>query len=226
MAPRKAPETQPTRRSGRIEAAKVVQQAILDEQNRVKKPKRFRRPQQRKGCRLLNQLPGEIRNMIWHYAVVQGTITVTSSGPGEPALLKTSKHIRRETQSIYYRANEFRVEIIDYDGAALTPFARQRNHNSDPKSSCKILMLGDPSWSNLMRWCKDISQTWCALVPVLEQKRARCSCGRHPDDPDDDVAEGMFRIAMELRWKVGWATVEKVLEGAHQALIARSDDWA
>ncbi|OQO14523.1 hypothetical protein B0A48_01401 [Cryoendolithus antarcticus] len=227
MAPRKAPETQPTRRSGRIEAAKVIQQAILDDQrSKVTKPKRFRRPQQRKRCLLLNKLPGEIRNMIWHYAVVQNPITVTSSGPGEPGLLRASRQIRRETRAMYYSANEFIVEVMDYDGAALTPWSRQHYRYANAESCCKILMLGEPDWGNLMRWCKDVAQTPCALIPALEQKKPKCDCGQHNHYPDDDVAEGMIRIADELRWNLGWASVEKVLEGAHQAVTARNRDWA
>ncbi|KAK6428177.1 hypothetical protein LTR95_015681 [Oleoguttula sp. CCFEE 5521] len=157
MSPRKAPETQPTRKSGRLEAAKAVQQAILDEQNKVTNPKRFRRPQQRKRCHLLNKLPGEIRNMISRAVVLQGKTIVTAKGPRQPALSRSSRQIRLETLPIYYNANQFTVHVEDYDGAAHTPFKQQYSRYAKSTATCSIRMLGAPDWGNLMRWLKGSS---------------------------------------------------------------------
>lgn len=53
------------------------------------KPKRFRRPRQRKKCGFLNKLPGELRNNIYRHVLLQPEeIEVTPAGPGEPALLR------------------------------------------------------------------------------------------------------------------------------------------
>nr|OQO28107.1 hypothetical protein B0A51_05306 [Rachicladosporium sp. CCFEE 5018] len=226
MAPRRAPETQPTRRSGRIEAAKVAQQAILDEQNKVKKPKRFRRPQQRRGCHLLNKLPGEIRNMIWRNVVVQGSISVTSEGPGEPALLRVCRQIRRETLRIPHTENDFLVRIVHYDGAALAPFARQHERYGDATSNFRMVMTGNPNWENLLKWLKEVVAHWCDLIPDLSDDDSDCACCRWPHKTNDKILAGMFRAAMELRGRVMWAVAEKVLEGAHQALAAVSPQWA
>ena len=58
------------------------------------KPKRFRRPRQRKNCGFLNKLPGEIRNRIYRYALPE-ELDVTPKGPGEPALLRMLVYLCR-----------------------------------------------------------------------------------------------------------------------------------
>lgn len=108
MAPTRKSAAEPSRRSERVQlsnAIKVSEQEVCElqpivsraqlicEQAKLKagvtKKKRFRRPRQRVGCRLLN-LPGEIRNSIYRFALVEPEkLDIKPDGPGEPSLLRT-----------------------------------------------------------------------------------------------------------------------------------------
>lgn len=61
----------------------------------------------------LLQLPAELRNQIYHHALVAGQrIDVTGvTSPKEPGLLATCKQIRSEAQSTYYTDNVFHVVV-------------------------------------------------------------------------------------------------------------------
>lgn len=117
------------------------------------KPKSFRRPRQRKGCHLLN-LPGELRNQIFDFAVVEpSAIRVTSKGLDQPALLKTCRQIRREAGTIYYGSNEFDICLERYNGAAFVPFARQarRFDTRYQEQSIRFIFDFNPDWDNVVR---------------------------------------------------------------------------
>lgn len=89
------------------------------------KLKRFRRPRQRKGCHLL-KLPGELRNRIYELVIVEkGRLKITAKGPGQPALLRTCRQIRREAGTIYYGSNDFSLRIEAYNGAKFAPLLSQ-----------------------------------------------------------------------------------------------------
>ncbi|KAI7362801.1 hypothetical protein KC336_g21649, partial [Hortaea werneckii] len=111
MAPVRKTRNEPTRRSERLELAKAIEAS--KKKIKIKAPrtpirKSFRRPKQHKTCRFL-QLPGELRNQIYRYALVSDkAIEITPTGPGEPPLLSTCVTIRRETKGIYYPENNFR----------------------------------------------------------------------------------------------------------------------
>lgn len=71
----------------------------------------------------LLRLPPEIRNMIWRFAVVGGTIKfdpANGEAPNPPALLEVNRQIRAEAIDIYYRENELERWIEDLDAAAYT----------------------------------------------------------------------------------------------------------
>ncbi|KAK3632266.1 hypothetical protein LTR56_004266 [Elasticomyces elasticus] len=213
--------TTPSRTSERLQLAKVIEASKTD--TKIVKKKRFRRPRQRKSCHLF-KLPGELRNRVYEAVLVsRGSVAIRPKGPGEPALLRVCKGIRAEARSIYYGANNFRLVMADFNGAAFTPFSRQyRDHEYYQRRTLAntgkvtFSMLGVPNWANLMRWLEDIY--YCrALEPDLSK----------PIGNDQRIVGAALKVVNELKFKTvgGWSAVEKVLHAMHQALKGTSSYW-
>lgn len=117
-------------------------------------------PAEEKKCHLL-QLPGELRNRIYRYALVtDDDIDVTSTGPGEPALLLSSKDIRQESLLIYYRENHFNMRVPDWNGTALVPFMKQLRKIGEPVSE-SFQTPGSPNGDNMV--CIERRKSQCCL---------------------------------------------------------------
>ena len=140
------------RSSFRLDPSNQLQASLITGEEAATRPKRFRRPRQRKRCHLLN-LPGELRNRIYEFAVVQESeLTITAKGPGQPALLSTCRKIRREAGTLYYGKNVFSLKIERYNGAAFAPFARQA-HKFDVYRQMQTIKFRfdlEPDWDNLV----------------------------------------------------------------------------
>ncbi|PPJ51924.1 hypothetical protein CBER1_09369 [Cercospora berteroae] len=211
-----------SRRSERLQTVKRQKVADEDTASHLTstKPKRFRRPRQRKSCDLLN-LPGEIRNKIYRYALIEAKpIEVMRKGPGEPSLLRVCNRIRREARSIYYAENEFEVHLEDFNGEALVPFKNQyscfSNWQNGQRRGVNItnLMKGKPNWENLVAWAKaDRFRT--AFWPDIS--RAYC--------PTHQVAASVFRIVDSVDG-LPWYEVEVALEAMREVLDGLPSLWA
>ncbi|RMY76479.1 hypothetical protein D0863_01938 [Hortaea werneckii] len=226
MAPVRKTRKEPTRRSERLELSKAIEASKKNLKIQIKAPvtpirKSFRRPKQHKTCRFL-QLPGELRNQIYRYALVSDkAIEITPTGPGEPPLLSTCVTIRRETKGIYYPENDFRLLLTDYNGAAFSDFYWQsrlwqfRRHST--AKNITFQLGGRPNWANLVEWIKD-GYYGCGppLRPDLDEPKCR----------DDHVVGAAFRIAEELEFQVCWVTIEKALEAYHWGLKGTCSRWA
>lgn len=72
----------------------------------------------------LMALPAELRNTIYEYALIEERPIIMrlrrDRRDDEPALVITSKQVRRETRALYYRRNEFQLKLhlIDFGLAA------------------------------------------------------------------------------------------------------------
>lgn len=108
--------------------------------------------QQTDECRLL-ALPGELRNHIYRYAVVESEkVTVKPHSPPPPALLSVCRSIREDCGTIYYCENIFELELEEYNGAPFAPFHRTyqdftRNINV---TNHQTFFDGTPNWENLV----------------------------------------------------------------------------
>ncbi|KAK5681908.1 hypothetical protein LTS10_006442 [Elasticomyces elasticus] len=222
MAPRKPTATAPRRTSERLQLAKVVEASKTD--TKIIKKKRFRRPQQRKSCHFL-KIPGEIRNQIYEYAVVAPRVVLKANGPGEPAILRVCNRIRKEASSIYYTANNFELRLVDFNGAAFTPFYHQyrRYVYCHPRGAAhtniKFNIGGSPNFGNLIAWIKDHYTCQSNLQPVLDDPVSR----------NDYIVDAAFRIAESFdalpNW-VPWASVEKALRAYQYGLKGTCSSWA
>lgn len=108
----------------------------------------------------LLSLPAELRNKIWHYALVLPHQVVIAPGcvapPMEPGLLRVSKQLRSETAGIYYTNHEFSCAIADFDHRAYrwcTHFSPLRHYNGARKEI--VLQIPESTnWANLKLWLK------------------------------------------------------------------------
>lgn len=112
------------------------------------------------GSRLL-QLPPELRNMIWEYAVVDSRIiTIDTNGLQEPSLLTTSKEIRQEAVTIFYSENRFELVSNDYDPTnflkweriVIAAIKRGDIPGFDTGRATAAVTSLDPNWTNLLTW--------------------------------------------------------------------------
>ncbi|KAK4611195.1 uncharacterized protein CLAFUR5_13878 [Fulvia fulva] len=74
-------------------------------------------------------VPGELRNRIYRYVLLQESpIIVTDTGFDRPGLMSTCKAVRTETVKIYYEENKFTVDIINLSSETLVAFLRSIAH--------------------------------------------------------------------------------------------------
>lgn len=132
----------------------------------------------------------------------------------------TSRQIRREARGIYYGENRFTIKVKDYEGAPFTNFIRQHDFATlGEPATLKILMTGQPNWTNLLAWLKEWYLT----------RRFRPEPAKDADDeyiwPCHQTVISMFDIVDEGPW-FGWHRLEKVLEHAYKAIATKHRCWA
>ncbi|KAK3680221.1 hypothetical protein LTR78_000599 [Recurvomyces mirabilis] len=221
MPSRRPSAEKPSRTSERLQLGKAAEASKQSAAPQgVSKRKRFRRPRQRKSCHLF-KLPAELRNIIYRHVLVSGEeIKLKPKGPGEPALLRVCRGVRKEARSIYYTENKFRLSITAFNGVAFTHFARQyriyRHLRPQGNSNITFLIDNDPHWENLVAWVKDYF-LWAGLRPDLEVKTR----------PSDHIVNAAFNLADAVpHWGYyGWATVEKSLEAFRDGLKGTCSPW-
>ncbi|KAK4504855.1 hypothetical protein PRZ48_002818 [Zasmidium cellare] len=210
MAPTRKPTAEPSRRSERVKLADAIK--VSEQEAKVKagliKKKRFRRPRQRAGCRLL-KLPGEIRNRIYRFALVEsGNLDINPNGPGEPALLRVCRTVRNEGRSIYYTENVFTLKITEFNGAKYMPFMWQfdRYEPLVTKPNVMFDIRGRANWANLVEWVK-ADHRGPGIRPNLDELAAE----------SDYVMSGAFSLAKTMHW-LPWPMLEEALNAMHRAL--------
>ncbi|KAF2168219.1 hypothetical protein M409DRAFT_53518 [Zasmidium cellare ATCC 36951] len=220
MAPTRKSAAEPSRRSERVQLSNAIK--VSEQEAKLKagvtKKKRFRRPRQRVGCRLL-KLPGEIRNSIYRFSLVEPEkLDIKPDGPGEPSLLRVCKSIRNEGRSIYYVENRFNLLLNDFNGADFTPFLRQSNRFSrQPAKYDNVIfdMNGHANWDNLVKWIK-ADHTETPMRPDTEG----------PVTPNDHVLAGAFGLA-KLMVFLPWSMLKEALGFYRKSLVLTpwGEDW-
>lgn len=102
---------------------------------------------------ILNTIPGELRNTIWHFALVEPDGIKIEHDTKLPALLQTCRKIRRESYSIYFADNTFKISVRERG-----PFK--------------------PSTS----WFKRVGHEATKLIPRLEIRQSRAKSNDQPID--------------------------------------------
>jgi hypothetical protein len=176
-------------------------------------------------CRLLN-LCAELRNRIYKFALCEGhKIKITKHNFAEPAILGVYKQIRNEARGLYYTANRFNIDALDFDSAVITHLCSRLPITSDggELDHCFELGYSPRSWANLMGWLKAYHHNrkkkhhkWMSLR--TEMKSSRNARQRL-------AVTGAFAIVGGLQdANVKWEVVEKMLL-IHKASTAECMRW-
>lgn len=175
----------------------------------------------------LVDLPPELRNRIYEFAVSStARITITKShGFPEPALLLTSKTIRKEAIGIFYTINGFSLSSISYDPSTCLHLHRKglalwKTYRIDTtEKDFSIVRSGAVSWKNLKFWIRlryDGHDKMVLSVPVGAMVERL--------DAESKVTGAM--IVMADRMKASpWEEVETVLELLRAGLVAIDGAW-
>ncbi|KAK4610364.1 hypothetical protein CLAFUW4_13772 [Fulvia fulva] len=187
----------------------------------------------------LLQLPGELRNRIYQYAITGLTesepIDVTIRGIPEPELLRTCKRIRSEAISIYYCENHFRCIASSFDSAVHFGFAQEmisinRSHQVDfqlkPLPMCSE---GPVSWPNLKLWVQRLHSKELGFLRDMGLGRPRAETTAQPGAgiraAEVIMMSGIFSLALDLR-ETPWSVVEGILENSDAALATLDAAWS
>lgn len=99
-------------------------------------------------------LPGELRNRIYTFALIEDDPSVlVQRNYSQPGLLRTSYQLRREASAIYYQLNTFYADTTDLD------FGTQLHFNQHFKGRGVMKVTGagpvsQQSWPNLINYCR------------------------------------------------------------------------
>lgn len=177
------------------------------------------------GSQLL-QLPAELRNLIWRYAVVKSyPITVNSDGFRAPTLFAICKQTRNETVTLFFAKNVFQVIIGDYDIRAYAKwentiyaiFSDSRDLARRITRKSKLHGTQVPNWFNLVLWTK------MAYEGSVKRRMPR------PSDMREERLEflviGAMFTRVERMGSKPWADVEELLEDTRIILAKIDPRW-
>ncbi|KAI5359730.1 hypothetical protein Slin15195_G115890 [Septoria linicola] len=181
-------------------------------------------------------LPGELRNKIYHLALVRHSkIRVTETGYERSGLIATCKQTRRECLRIFYHENQFRIPIPRFSAMLLTKFVKHLDgidFGVDPARNGKEVgwQAGvncyvtpspmTPSWLNLLRWCQLIHE---GVLPDPKQT-ADGRWDRGDRRTDWLVIAGIHGIVRQSKER-NWEEVKGIVEGFRAALAAVDGRW-
>lgn len=172
---------------------------------------------------LLN-LPGELRNMIYRYALLdENPIPVTMQGYDRSSLLGTCRRIRRETFNLFYEESSFLVRTVDY--------------NSDNLYAWKTLLRSGivcpmslrwgatrsnrtPNWANVVIWARRCHEDrW--MHPMRGPQALKAAGSR---DKTKFALGSIFQMVAAMR-NQPWPLVERTLVQMRPMLEAIDARW-
>lgn len=175
----------------------------------------------------LLDLPAELRNQIYHYAVVNleriliDLSNLDGTNTKQPALTKVCRQVRAEATTIYYLENRFNLTIPDDDGKRQLPFYNaSQKHIDNNKINVSISGNGGCSWANLMEWvklCYDEVIMWRPGFPkqMFQEKDEDRLCR---------VRATVFETLEEME-DYDWEKIEAVLGRIHFLVVGYAEEW-
>ena len=70
------------------------------------------------------------------------------------ALLSTCRQVRNEASHIWYLANRFTIDIIDYDATLFVAWKKQVEEKLVSKPDTSTEIMYEAHWENLKQWCR------------------------------------------------------------------------
>ncbi|OQO02883.1 hypothetical protein B0A48_11166 [Cryoendolithus antarcticus] len=179
---------------------------------------RRRRTRPKKARSPLFKLSGEIRNIIWRFALLrEEPIVFHTGGIEEEPLLLTCRAIRKETASIFYRENSLMCKGGSFDSTSLLVFDRKMI-SLGYELVMPNLTLGithGTSWPNLILWLQRYHAGETAASPNYAGYTDAKSC----------VLESMFLLVNKLE-DHPWEVVKDLLDLQRRTLVALDKGWA
>lgn len=182
------------------------------------------RPKEPTGECLFFELPAELRNEIYRYALVStDRIHITTTmiqPPPEPGILYANRQARQEALAIYYHENHFRFDMYDLNASAYMRWVRAEPVMRGRLSVWFKLYIptsADLAWQNLMIWLEAIHSRRVAHGP---------SSRRFPGKRAFRIVVGEMKEMVEVlkQQGLGWAQILKCLESSKRMLIASSSN--
>ncbi|PPJ56192.1 hypothetical protein CBER1_10342 [Cercospora berteroae] len=184
-------------------------------------------PEEAVGECLFFELPAELRNEIYRYALVQtDRIHITTNmaqPPPEPGILHVNRQARQEALAIYYHENHFRFDMYDLNASAYMRWVRAEPVMRGRLSVWFKLYIptsADLAWQHFMVWMEAIHFRRVAHGP---------SSRRFPGKRAFRIVVGEMKEMAEVLKQQGlqWVQILKSLESSKRMLIASnsSGQW-
>lgn len=173
-------------------------------------------------CRLL-QLPGELRNKIYRYALITNSrIQLALTHFDEPGILQTCRTIRQETETIFLAENTFRAGMTDYDSDFMIHLHTKSKRLLKSRGAVDLTFstTQTPNWQKLLVWleslhCKKV--LWGLKADGADQYTGLLAIERQ-------LLGTLFYIAGNHRAKA-WEELLRVIERVHVSLKTANPLW-
>nr|OQO24472.1 hypothetical protein B0A51_07202 [Rachicladosporium sp. CCFEE 5018] len=166
----------------------------------------------------LLRLSGEVRNIIWRFAVTSDQpVVYTGTGVEEPSLLFTCHAIRKEARSIYHLENAVVCTGASYDTTSLLQYHLKMSSIGFREKMPMVFQENakGTNWPNLKLWLERFHTRELALCPDWPHSYLAERC----------IIDVMF-LTVERLWDHPWELVESLLEMQHRSLVALNSGWA
>lgn len=138
------------------------------------------------------------------YALPSGEdILITATGSANvPALLQTSRTLRKEASEVYYRTNTFTFEIKNFDASRLVAWMKPA------PVKLRVFEPEKPCWENLVFWLMSYYEKGVLGMSFAEREEPECL----------RTARNMFRLVDKYRQakreeRPEWCVVREMEEG-------------
>lgn len=175
-------------------------------------------------CRLL-ELPAELRNKIYEYALYAKEKIAVTTSLTEPSLLETCHMIRKEARSMWYTSNNFTINIVDLDFTlerSWTRHVKASTPNNDHKLvPITLIFQGRITSKGILDWCKDVhSGNGCILV---RSENPRKYAARQWEEAYALMVAS--HVIVRTHRRSSWETCQEALEALHFAVAATKPSW-
>lgn len=172
---------------------------------------------------LLN-LPGELRNIIYRYALLDDNpVPVTTQGYNRSSLLGTCRRIRRETFTLFYEESIFLVRTVDYNRDNLYAWKTLLRSGIVCPTSLKWMTMCSnrtPDWANVLTWARRRHEDrW--MHPMRSPEALKAAGNR---DKTKFALGAMFQMVAAMRDQP-WPLVERTLVQMRPMLEAIDARW-
>lgn len=180
----------------------------------------------------LFKLPPELRNHIYEYAVAidpdedyedfPGDVQITrDNGIPQPALLTTSKTIRKEAIRVFYTIQCVRLVMDSFDSTPAVLWKRKqislsKQYDLEVDGPAWVERTGTREWVNLKIWVQRVHQG--VVCDAAEELREAYRYG------EAELIFGMLRMVEEKKDKP-WSVVEDLLVHFKCALEGLHVEW-